>query len=636
MAKRGESQFTPKLGRIRDQAGGRRVKSYLSKVKRSIGRAGGSIRSGRSHAPRTTGYAGRRRVIVKARIVKMSGSSPKALTEHLRYISRESATREQDQGKLFGSLSDDVDRDLFVTDAEDDRHHFRFIVSPEDGPEMSDLKPFVRDLVRTMEEDLGTKLDWVAATHYNTGYPHAHIVVRGRRDDGKDLVIPRNYISHGIRERAADLVTLELGLETALERNQKLARESRAERLTRTDRTLIRMANKNGEIDLSRSSTQYRSHNTHRLQALEKMRLATRTSPSTWTLASDIQPRLKSMGERGDIIKTLNKAARGRTGRVLDADQSLSKSQSYEKSITGALLETGIGGDFHDERYAIIDTLDGRIVRSAIHADSPAGLKPGMIVELQQQDTHVKASDKTIDQIARNHKGLYSPALHLADDPRATPGYITAHIRRLEALRRMSGIVERLDDGTWRIPENHLANVEKAQLKQALTQPRSVEILSALPLQNQIAQVGLTWLDQTPGAGSHIKGFGAEVATSAEQRKDQLRARHILKASQKHLTLQQTEALRQTGLKHAGAKLAEQLGKEYQPAPTQGQVSGKFSQHVDLADGRYAVLERQHKFTLVRWRHVMERGRGLSMTGNITGKKVSWKFGAQRSRGLSR
>lgn len=352
MSKRGENQFTPKLGRIRYQAGGHRARSYLSKVQRAISRAGGSIRSGRSHVPRTSAYAGRRRVIVKARIVRMSASSANALAKHLRYISRESATREQDQGKLFGELSDDLDRDLFVAEAETDRHHFRFIVSPEEASDMMDLKPFVRDLVRTMEADLDTKLDWVGAVHYNTGYPHAHIVIRGRRDDGKDLVIPRNYISHGIRGRAADLVTLELGPETALERDQKLVRDIRAERLTRTDRTLMRMANNHGELDVSQSAAQYRSHNTRRLQALEKMRLATRTGPDTWTLASDLDVRLKDMGERGDIIKTLNKASRGRSGRVLDADQSLSKRQSFEKSLTGALLETGFGGEFHDERYA--------------------------------------------------------------------------------------------------------------------------------------------------------------------------------------------------------------------------------------------------------------------------------------------
>jgi len=636
MTKRGDNQFTPRLGRIRYQSGQKKARSYLSRVQRAVSRAGGSIRSSPRYAPRTNSYAGRRRVIVKARIVRMSASSRKGLAEHLRYISRENATNEQDKGKLFGKSSDDMDRGSFIETASDDRHHFRFIISPEEGSDMKDLKPFVRDLVTAMEHDLGTKLDWVGAVHHNTAYPHAHIVVRGRRDDRQDLVIPRNYISHGIRERASDLVTLELGPETSLERNRKLARDINAERLTRTDRSLVAMANERGDVDLSKSSIQYRAQNTARLQALEKMKLAQRRGPMSWSLDPNLQPTLKDMGERGDILKSLSKAAAGRTGRVLDADHSLSRKNDIEKSITGSLIETGISGEFHDQRYAIVDTLDGRVVRTPIEADGPTGLKPGMIVELSSEDTAPKPSDITIARIAKTHKGLYSPALHQADDPRATPGYIEAHVRRLESLRRSSSIVERLKDGTWRIPGDHLANVQSEQKKRAQTQPRKVEILSALSPQDQITDHGLTWLDQADTAVGGIKGFGAEVAAAKAHRQKHLLDRQILTLPQQRLTLHQAEALRQSGLEKAGAQLADKLGKEYQPAPSQGQITGKFTWHVDLADGRYAVLEREHKFSLVRWRQVMERGRGLSMTGRVNGKKISWKFGAQRARGLAR
>ena len=49
---------------------------------------------------------------------------------------------------------------------QDDRHHFRFIVSPEDAGDMTDLKAFTRDLAKQMEiADFGTRLDWVAVDH---------------------------------------------------------------------------------------------------------------------------------------------------------------------------------------------------------------------------------------------------------------------------------------------------------------------------------------------------------------------------------------------------------------------------------------------------------------------------------------
>jgi type IV secretory pathway VirD2 relaxase len=90
--------------------------------------------------------------------------------------------------------------------------------------------------------DLGTRLDWVAIDHWNTEHPHVHVLVRGRADDGRDLVISRDYISVGLRARAGDLVTRELGPRSELETRQRLEGEVTAERWTRLDRVLAREA----------------------------------------------------------------------------------------------------------------------------------------------------------------------------------------------------------------------------------------------------------------------------------------------------------------------------------------------------------------------------------------------------------
>src|SRR3546814_16539353 len=76
--------------------------------------------------------------------------------------------------------------------------------------EYDDLKPLTRRLMARVEEDLGTKLDWMAVDHYNTGHPHTHIIVRGKDQRGKDLIIARHYISHRLRERAGQVVALDL------------------------------------------------------------------------------------------------------------------------------------------------------------------------------------------------------------------------------------------------------------------------------------------------------------------------------------------------------------------------------------------------------------------------------------------
>src|SRR3546814_255428 len=119
---------------------------------------------------------------------------------------------------LYGPDRDQVDGKAFLERADGDRHQFRFIVAPEDGAEYDELKPMIRRLMSQVEQDLDTTLDWVAVDHFNTGHPHSHIMLRGVDDRGDNLVIAREYISHGIRERAMRLATLDLGPRTEIGR----------------------------------------------------------------------------------------------------------------------------------------------------------------------------------------------------------------------------------------------------------------------------------------------------------------------------------------------------------------------------------------------------------------------------------
>ncbi len=191
-----------------------------------------------------------RRVVVKARVVKLNlqrgtpgaktrGVAAKAVDAHLRYIERDGVTRDGEKGQVYSAVENEADGKAFVERGREDRRQFRFIVAPEDSVEMSDLRGFTRDLMRQMERDLETELDWIAVDHHNTGHPHTHIMVRGVTDDGKILNIAGDYIAHGVRYRASELVTLELGPQTELEIARKLASEVSAERLTRLDRMLI-------------------------------------------------------------------------------------------------------------------------------------------------------------------------------------------------------------------------------------------------------------------------------------------------------------------------------------------------------------------------------------------------------------
>jgi hypothetical protein len=160
------------------------------------GRAHGTIAAGRRRP------AGRRRIVVKTRVVRLQGTDLGAARAHLRYIQRDGVTPQGEPGQSYDAATDRADSKGFLDRSAEDRHQFRFIVSAEDGAELHDLKPFIRDLMRQIEGDLGTRLDWVATDHFNTGHPHTHLVLRGRDERGEDLVIARDYIAHGMRERA--------------------------------------------------------------------------------------------------------------------------------------------------------------------------------------------------------------------------------------------------------------------------------------------------------------------------------------------------------------------------------------------------------------------------------------------------
>ena len=269
---------------------------------------------GRAFAAERGLFSTARRVVVKARVVRHKGrdfrSAP--LVTHVAYLRREGVTRDEQKAQMFDARSDTADAAAFVERCKNDRHHFRFIVSPEDATEMEDLRAFTRDLLREAERDLGTKLDWVGVDHWNTDNPHIHILLRGKADDGADLVISRDYISNGMRARAERLVGLELGPKPERRIHEDLAREVDADRWTRLDRTISAGADETGIVDLrpgrGQTDPNIERLKIGRLQKLERLGLAVPIGPAQWMLAEDAESRLRDLGLRGDIIKTMHRA----------------------------------------------------------------------------------------------------------------------------------------------------------------------------------------------------------------------------------------------------------------------------------------------------------------------------------------
>ncbi|TAJ22038.1 MAG: type VI secretion protein, partial [Rugosibacter sp.] len=251
MSSRDDDRF-----RVRPGAPKSRQQKFVSQVLKEVSKAGGKsvrksgarpgARLGRGHvAARFTGHTaqpGSRRVTIKTRLVNLKQAGPRSTTTHLRYIEREGVGRDGEPGQAYGPTTDNADLVAFEERGREDRHQFRFIVSPEDAEQLDDLRRYTRHLMSRMETDLGTSLDWVAVNHWNTDNPHTHVVLRGKDGTSKDLIISRDYIAQGMRERAAELATEWLGPRTDLEIQQSLRREVDQERWTSLDRTLQREA----------------------------------------------------------------------------------------------------------------------------------------------------------------------------------------------------------------------------------------------------------------------------------------------------------------------------------------------------------------------------------------------------------
>lgn len=417
----GNDDFRIRPGRIRSTRSPR-SKSFLAQALKATQKAGGFSRGGSRRG--STFGRGRaaslaasrflnnsaRGAIVKARVVRRT-RSPGALRAHIGYLQRDGVTRDGEAGRLFDAAGDEADGRAFIERCEGDRHHFRFIVSPDDAGELGSLRSFTRELMDQASRDLGTPLDWVAIDHWNTEHPHIHILVRGRADDGNDLVISRDYISVGLRARAGDLVTRELGPRTELENRQRLETDMTAERWTRIDRVLARQAGAaDGVVDLRPDRDGARDPlqeiRIGRMRTLERLGLAEPAGPARWVLAQDAEQRLRALGERGDIIKRLHKTLT-KDGATRAPSSWALEGESHGEPVIGRLVARGLDDELKATAFAVVDGIDGRVHHLKLPDIDAAGDGPiGGIVELRrfedargrQRIALAVRSDLTLDQ----------------------------------------------------------------------------------------------------------------------------------------------------------------------------------------------------------------------------------------------
>ncbi|MCK4144393.1 relaxase/mobilization nuclease domain-containing protein [Ralstonia nicotianae] len=628
---RGEA-FINKVLRQTNKAGAK-----LGKAVGKVGHRPGS-RLGRGHvAARFAGASltpNARRVTIKARLVNLSKAGPRSTATHLRYIEREGVDRQGEAGHAYGPTTDAADTAAFDERGREDRHQFRFIVSPEDAEQLDDLRTYTQHLMARMEADLGTRLDWVAVDHWNTDNPHTHVVLRGKDDTGRDLIISRDYIAEGMRHRAAELATEWLGPRTEMEIQRAMQREVDQERWTGLDRTLQRVV-----VDgLVRSETlaesrlqRQRQMLIGRLQHLQRMGLATEQQPGIWAIHSDAQPTLRAMGERGDIIRNMQRAMSGK-----QRDLVVFQPGQNGRAIVGRVVGKGLANELYDKGYLIVDGIDGKVHYVALPPRSELEQYPtGAVVEVNGS-VDVRVADRNIAALAVD--GVYRTDHHLAvAQGEATPDrdpreVVAAHVRRLEALRR-AGIVEREAQGVWRVPGD-LAERGRQYDAQRLGGGVAVELKSHLPIERQTRVIGATWLDQQligGGKGLGDLGFGSEVKDALQQRADFLTEQGLAEQRGQRVVLARNllATLRRLELTQAAKGLTEETGLEHRAVADGQRVAGIYRRSIMLASGRYAMLDDGMGFSLVPWKPVIEQRLGQQLAATVHGGGVSWEIGRQ-------
>lgn len=327
------------LGRRSGQGGSSGTKAPSVRPGRAneAGRQGGGLGAG--PAPDL-----RQQAVIKIHYFNHAGGGGGALAAHARYVARDAARPddrdvpttegpaseereaaqsearahanylargEQERRAFYDREHEGVDGGARAAEwAKSDKRHFRLILSAERGDEIGDLPAYTREVMARAEVQLGTRLSWVAADHHDTGHSHTHIILRGRRANGQDLVIPKDFIRHGFRNIARDVATEWLGARTRDQAREALDREVMRHAPTRLDRMIADQLPEEGSVRVSRLASPNGDRAvTRALRArareLAAMRLAAETKRGVLTFEPDWQDRLKAMELHLDIRKRL-------------------------------------------------------------------------------------------------------------------------------------------------------------------------------------------------------------------------------------------------------------------------------------------------------------------------------------------
>jgi type IV secretory pathway VirD2 relaxase len=556
-----------------------------------------------SHPVRGLG-AGARRVVIKAHVHRLNASGAKAAALHLRYIERDGVERDGSKGVLYNA-DGRARAESFEQPRFDEKHQFRLIVAPEDGAEL-DLTAYVRRLMATVERDVGRKLEWAAVNHYDTGHPHAHVVVRGVDRDRREVRLDRAYVSHGLRARAQELATAELGPRHEFEVRRAHTKEVTQDRFTSLDRELERRA-RNNQVEVR--SGQRRgfidpSTLTARLEHLEGMRLAERRSPTSWKLTDGWQSPLRELGSRGDILKQMHAAIAGDPARyhIVRAGQALpTEAAGGAAVVSGRVASKGLSDELKGVFYAVVETPAGHAYHVPLDRHAAATMRTGDIVTFSTKpEVPVLPVDRQIAEVARSRGGVFTLE-------RTAGGSRSRQERRLRDLERL-GLASLEAPDRWRVSPKLVEELAKRS-REAPARHRLFLRKEPLSLRAQVRHPGPVWLDRIKTDSLAPYGLGADLKVALEQRREALRQLGVERDDPNRFG-----RLRELERRAVGGEIGSRSGQAFLP-----NAPDAFRGRVDVYDtgpsgGAYAVVSDGQRFVVLRTTAVLRAAQGKMVT----------------------
>lgn len=465
-----------------------KIKSHQKGTKRIQESRGGLYSMGARGVYVKDGDLYSRNVIIKARYIKNNGASFKEkIKAHLAYISRDHAGKECQKAELF---SDEESKEFLqntIANFNESPHNFRFIISPEDGDKI-DLKYFSKNLLKTIESDLNTKINWVASCHYDTNEPHVHLVIDGRDKSGEKLLMTRDYISRGIRNRASTIINNKLGLKTKEEIIKNLEINVNKNNKNYLD-NIIKNNIKNGVINLTKINNEDFKDTSNellkkRISYLETKELATKSNEYEWTIKENYLQSLRELSRTSSIVERLSHSL------LIDKERCelvSPKSLLEDKVHSGQVISRGYVNEIDDQQYLVLKTEQAKYLYIELEKYSektPSKIGDWVRITTTKPFDGPKPSDHSIARVAKDNSGIYDAHIHekeSAEQKKLAPGvsareYVQVHLKRLEILAKLE-LVTKLSEKKFSIPHNFIEKVNSRSNSNAQTHKPHIKVV---------------------------------------------------------------------------------------------------------------------------------------------------------------